>query len=440
MIPKTHIEKQLTALSSSLAPIRPEVFTWAEQNIFLKWGVLSRSKFYCLQCTHVWKPSCASACTKFTCCPACEGKLKMMPFNQVHFKEMEYFGVVDSCAGFQVVRMIISHKHMKKNFTPTYFHKEVMQHWINPKGEVRTLALSTNVFSSTLDAWKFYSPLEIKPKDFSRNAKYFINPYKVYPQMKVLPILKRNGFKSSVYDIAPHLLFSSLLSDPIAETLLKSRQLNLLQYYLGVSRQNIRRNWQAVKTAIRNGYKISDVSIWEDYLELLRYFKKDLSCAIYVCPENLSEAHDRLGQKKRELLRKKKLQDLRLEIEKAQKKYASDKKRFFGLVFTQKELSISVLENVKDFLQEGDDLRHCVFTNEYYQKKDSLILSAKIAEQSVETIEVSLSRMEIIQCRGLKNKPSRHHKQIISLLSKNLYQIKERLRKSKIKPVNKKSR
>lgn len=435
MIPRTHIEKQLTALSSSLAPIRPEVFTWAEQNIFLKWGVLSRSKFYCLQCTHVWKPSCQSTCAKFTSCPACAGKLKMMPYNQVHFKETEYFAVVDNCAGFQVVRMIISHKHMKKNFTPTYFHKEVIQHWINPKGEVRTLALSTNVFSSTLDAWKFYSPLEIKPKDFSRNAKYFINPYKVYPQVKVLPILKRNGFKSSVYDIAPHLLFSSLLSDPIAETLLKARQLNLLQYYLGASRQNIRRNWQAVKTVIRNGYKISDVQIWEDYLELLRYFKKDLSCGKYVCPENLGKAHDHLVKKKRDLLRKKKLQDLRLEIEKAQKKYASDKKRFFGLVFTQKELSISVIENVTDFMQEGDDLHHCVFTNEYYGRKDSLILSAKVADKSVETIEISLSRMEILQCRGMKNKPSKHHKQIISLLSKNLYQIKERLRKRKLKSI-----
>lgn len=436
MIPKTIIEKQLTALSASLAPIKPEVFVWAEQNIFLKWGVLSRSKFYCLECAHVWKPSCQSTCAKFTTCPACAGKLKMMPYNQVHFKETEYFAVVERCAGFQVVRMIISHKHMKKNFAPTYFHREVMQHWINPKGEVRTFALSTNVFSSTLDAWKFYSPLEIKPKDFIRNAKFYINPYRVYPQMKVLPILKRNGFKASVYDIAPHLLFSSLLSDPIAETLLKSRQLNLLQYYLGASRQCIKRNWQAVKTVIRNNYKIADVQIWEDYLELLRYFKKDLCNPLYVCPQNLSEAHDHFVKKKRELLRKKKLQNLRLEIEKAQKRYASDKKRFFGLLFKENELSISVIENVRDFMQEGDDLRHCVFTNEYYGRKDSLILSAKMGEKSVETIEISLSRMEILQCRGMKNKPSKHHKKILSLLSENLYQIRERMKKRKAKKVS----
>ncbi|MBW1655947.1 PcfJ domain-containing protein [Flavobacterium quisquiliarum] len=436
MTPKTIIEKQLTALSASLAPIREEVFTWAEQTIFLKWGVLSRSRFYCLDCTHVWKPSCPTTCAKFTSCPACAGRLKMMPYNQVHFKETEYFALFERCAGFQVVRMVISHKHMKKNFLPSYFHKEVMQHWINPKGEVRTLALSTNVFSSSLDAWKFYSPLEIKPKDFIRNAKYFINPFKVYPQMKVLPILKRNGFKTSVYDIAPNLLFSSLLSDPIAETLLKAKQLNLLQYYLCASRQNIRRNWQAVKTVIRNHYKISDVPLWEDYLELLRYFKKDLSCPLYVCPDNLSEAHDHLVKKKRDFLRKKKLRDLRIEIEKAQKRYASDKKRFFGLSFRDGHLSISVIEEVKDFMAEGDDLGHCVFTNEYYVRKDSLILSAKVCDKSVETIEISLSRMEILQCRGMKNKPSRHHRQILQLLSQNLYQIKERMKKRKPKIIS----
>ncbi|MET3029487.1 PcfJ domain-containing protein, partial [Flavobacterium sp. UW10123] len=95
-----------------------------------------------------------------------------------------------------------------------------------------------------------------------------------------------------------------------------------------------------------------------------------------------------------------------------------------------------VIENVRDFMREGDDLGHCVFTNEYYAKKDSLILSAKMGEKSVETIEISLSRMEILQCRGMKNKPSKHHKKILSLLSENLYQIRERMKKRKAKKVS----
>ncbi|MFC0778657.1 PcfJ domain-containing protein [Flavobacterium sp. HJSW_4] len=431
MIPKTHIEKQLTALSASLAPIEPKVFAWAEKNIFLKWGVLSRSKFHCLECTHVWKPACPNTSSKYTACAACGGKLKMQPYNQVRFREMDYCALLQTCGGFQVVRIICSYKHMKKNLTPTYFHNEVMQHWISPKGEVRTLSLSVNVFAQTCDAWKFYSCLEIKPKDFALNAKYRINPYKVYPQISVLPVLRRNGFKSSVFGIAPQILFTALLNDSIAETLLKAKQTALLQHYLCRPNQEIKRNWQTVKTVIKNGYKIADLKIWEDYIELLRYFKKDLSNPLFVCPENLQQAHDHLVKKKRELLRKKKIHELRLEIEKAQKKYRSDKQRFFGLLFQDKQLTISVIENVKDFMQQGDDLGHCIFTNEYYAKKDSLILSAKIGGQSVETIEVSLSRMQVLQCSGEKHNPSRHHKQILHLLDQNLYQIRERMKKRK---------
>ncbi|BFM45271.1 PcfJ domain-containing protein [Flavobacterium sp. CFS9] len=431
MIPKTNLEKQLTALSISLPKIKPEVYTWAEKNIFLKWGVLSRSKFYCLECAHVWKPTDPNTCSEFTACTACKAKLKIQPHNQVYFKELEYFAVLQTYGGFQVVRIICSQKHMKKNCAPTYSHSEVMQHWINPKGEVRTLSMSVNVFAHACDAWKLYSSLEIRPKDFSHNAKYRINPYKVYPNIKVLPILKRNGFKTSVHSIAPQILFTALLKDSIAETLLKAKQFSLLQYYLGASRQNIRRNWQAVKTVIKNGYVISDITIWEDYIELLQYFKKDLDNPLYICPANLNQAHDLLVRRKRELLRKKKLQDLRLEIEKTQDRYTSDKKRFFGLLFKEKELRISVIENVQDFMQEGDDLNHCVFTNEYYDKKDSLILSAKICGKSVETIEVSLNRMEVLQCRGMKNEPSGHHSQILRLLNQNLYQIKERMKKKK---------
>ncbi len=54
------------------------------------------------------------------------------------------------------------------------------------------------------------------------------------------------------------------------------------------------------------------------------------------------------------------------------------KKTFFGLTFSDKNITIAVLENVQDFMKERDTVSHCLFTNEYYTKKDSLILSARI--------------------------------------------------------------
>jgi hypothetical protein len=120
-----------------------------------------------------------------------------------------------------------------------------------------------------------------------------------------------------------------------------------------------------------------------------------------------------------------------LEIQQAQIVYEEQKKQFFGLEFTKENLSIRVMESVQDFLEEGDVLRHCVFTNEYHKKESSLILSAKYKDNPVETIEVAIPSLEIVQCRGNKNKDSPHHKQILKLLNQNLYQIKKRIKNKK---------
>ncbi len=432
MIPKTVIEKQIVSLSVTLSPVSEKMQIWAEKNIFIKWGVLSRGKFHCLDCAHSWKPDAQKAsCQKYINCTACRGKLKMQQYNQVHFKEIEYFAVLDVCGGFQVVRIICSHKDMKKNCMPTYFHKEVMQHWINVKGEVRTLSLGTNVFSQAYDAWKYYSPLEIRPKSFEDSPKYRINPYKVYSSSKAISIVKRNGFKGSFHGIAPQVLFTAILKDSYAETLLKTGQTDFLSHYLVSHSQHIRENWQAVKTCFKNNYKVTDFTLWEDYISLLRWFKMDLSIPANVCPENLTEEHDRLVERKRRIQRRLKIKELRSEIQQAQMIYEEQKKQFFGLEFTKENLSISVMESVQDFLEQGDVLRHCVFTNEYYKKNNSLILSAKFENKPVETIEVAIPSLEIVQCRGDKNKVSPHHKQILKLLNQNLYQIKKRIKNKK---------
>jgi hypothetical protein len=355
----------------------------------------------------------------------------MHRYNQVHFKEIEYWAVLNVCEGFQVVRIICSHKNMKKNIMPAYFHKEVMQHWINPKGEVRTLSLSTNVFAGAYEAWQYYSPLEIRPKSFESSPKYRINPFKVYSSAKALAVLKRNGFRGSFYGIAPQLLFTAVLKDSHAETLLKTGQTDFLYHYLISHSQYIRENWQAVKTCAKNNYKVKDFALWEDYVSLLRWFKKDLNTDVNVCPENLEEAHDRLVERKRKIQRRQHIKELRAEIQQAQISYEQEKKQFFGLEFTKQNLSICVMESVRDVLEEGDTLRHCVFTNEYYKKINSLILSAKLENRPVETIEVALPSLEIVQCRGTKNKVSQHHKQILKLLNQNLYQIKKRIKNKK---------
>lgn len=109
------------------------------------------------------------------------------------------------------------------------------------------------------------------------------------------------------------------------------------------------------------------------------------------------------------------------------KAYILTKSKFFDIDFTDGTIHIQVLKSVQEFYEEGLAMHHCVFSNEYYTKPDSLILSARINNQRIETIEISLKTMEIIQSRGACNKDTEFHHTIIKLVRKNMKAIRKRL-------------
>ena len=78
------------------------------------------------------------------------------------------------------------------------------------------------------------------------------------------------------------------------------------------------------------------------------------------------------------------------------------------------------LQTVEDFKQEGDELRHCVFSNKYYEKKDILIIGAKVNGKRTETIELNLKSRKILQCRAKCNGVSARHEDILSLMEQNI--------------------
>ena len=71
--------------------------------------------------------------------------------------------------------------------------------------------------------------------------------------------------------------------------------------------------------------------------------------------------------------------------------------------------------------------RHCVYTNKYYARNDCLILSARIGEKRIETIELSLKTLEVVQSRGACNNNTEYHERIIGLVRKNIGLIKQKL-------------
>ncbi|MDR0725305.1 MAG: PcfJ domain-containing protein, partial [Prevotellaceae bacterium] len=163
-----------------------------------------------------------------------------------------------------------------------------------------------------------------------------------------------------------------------------------------------------------------DASIWRDYIDLLRFFGKDLHNAKYVCPADLKAEHDRYVQKKRDWQEQERRDKARKKAVEYEKTYKEMKSRFFGIRFTDGLINVRVLESVEEIMLEGDAMHHCLFVSDYHLKPDSLILSASIDGQRIETVELSLSTFKVLQSRGVCNRNTEYHDRIIELVQKNV--------------------
>jgi hypothetical protein len=210
---------------------------------------------------------------------------------------------------------------------------------------------------------------------------------------------------------------------------LKTGQTSLLKFFAGDSFKYIDKYWASIRICVRNNYKVDDVSLWRDYVDLLCFFGKDLHNAKYVCPADLKAEHDRYVKKKRDWQEQERMKKARKKALEDETTYRDMKSRFFGIQFTDGLINVRVLESVEEVMQEGDCLHHCVFTNEYHLRSDSLILSACADGQRLETVEFSLSKMQVIQSRGLCNQNTEYHDRIIELVEKNSSLIRKCKRK-----------
>jgi hypothetical protein len=316
---------------------------------------------------------------------------------------------------------------MRKNQNVSYYFKEVMQHWIDEKGRIASMTIGKTNYNWNGVQWSFGSPMEIRLTAFQQGELFKLDPVVTYPRIKVLDVIKRNGFSGALQGIRAHYLFRAILTDKRCETLLKTGQFDLLKtcvYHSGI----IEEIWPSIKICIRNNYIVTKESDWRDYIRLLQFFGKDLLNSNYVCPVNLKEAHDKYVAKKRRADEKWRMQERMKRLIEDQLEYEEKRKKFSGFKIEGNGIEIKFLETVEEFLNEGNALGHCVFTNAYYKKKDSLIMSARIDEKPIETIEVSLSQMKVIQARGKGNMTTKHHKVIVAMVNDNMKLIRKRFK------------
>ena len=366
----------------------------------------------CTECGHSWKSDHDLADTICGCtCPRCGMELETLRTRKSVFSDMEYFSIVTTCKQYQVIRFFSVKSRYKAGQTAEYSIFEVVQRWIAPDGKTTTVARLRGMSLFYYDLWNEYSDMEVRKNGEFR--AYDINPVCTYPRQRFIPEVKRNGFKGDYHNILPYDLFKAILSDCRAETLLKAGQYPMLRY------------WASVKICIRNGYTISDGSVWCDTIDLLRHFGKDTNSPKYVCPADLKAEHDKLVAKRNRQRERERTEQQRQKAIEDEKNYLKAKGIFFGLVFSDNLIRIKVIESVEEMIEEGRMMHHCV--GGYHNRENSLILSATIDGRRIETIEVSLKTLEVVQCRGLCNDNTEYHDRIVNLVNSNVNLIRQRM-------------
>ena len=420
MKPRNKFEKAVLEQSKHLRPIIKTQVKWAFRECIDHFAYrLPKGRTTCMDCGHSWiMDKHRETCT----CPHCRAKLQVKETYERKLQQKQYFTVLTTSGGYQVLRMYLLIVGMEKGYRAKSSVIEIGQYWWSESGQ-QTIVAIQRTLGRYIDSFAYYSPMAIRRDN---EAYQCIAQSSLYPKVKSLDILKRNGFAGDCHDIAPTKLIPALLTDSRAETLFKGGRTADLRHFL-INPHGIDQYWATYKITLRNHYNIINISLWCDYVDMLRRLGKDIHSPKYVCPENLQEAHD-TAQRNLQAQRDKEAEAQRRQkaIEN-EERFQELKSPFFGITFTDGVIQVKVLESVQEYLEEGKALHHCVFTNEYYLKKQSLILSARIDGKRIETIEVSLETMKVIQCRGLQNKNTEYHDRIIDLVNRNIRKIQSRV-------------
>lgn len=422
MKPRNKKQERILALSGQLRPLSNAQMQWALNYTINHFAYrLKNGKAVCLKCGHEWNAN-EGVCR----CPHCGISLEVKTTKERVKKDKSYFNIITAKGGYQVIRMFLMSVELRKGMVAEPSFQEIGQYWLDENGNATVIGLRRTI-GWYVDSFDYCSKLELRRDN---DAFQFIADQWVYPRIKVTDTIKRNGFDGHIYDINPLTLFKELLSNPKAETLMKSGDVEMLRYlcHSPFNADEIDFYWKSIKVAKRAGFDFEDAQMWMDYIKMLESMGKDLHSPVLVAPQDLKTAHDLYSAKVERQRIKAQREEDRKKAEADETKFEELKGRYIGLVMTDGEIVIHTLNSVAEYYDEGSRQHICVGSAGYYLKENSLVFTAKIKGQTIATIEISLSDYSIIQCRAFANKVCKYQDRIANIISDNTKMIAERKR------------
>lgn len=434
----TKVKREVLALSAGLPPMSAD-----ERKEALRYYAViyaGKKSAWCSRCGRSWESSLwDNKRKKKDECPHCGtvGYVKRMARKEVH-KDKYYFSLVRLVEGWQVIRTFFCDVYSRKECSVNPLAeicREVCQIWFRPG--TSPIFLGRKVKGSCggpCDLWRWDSEIGLKYDHYRFRLSSAWDG-----RTELHPIIKRNGFSRlrSGFEVVGQI--DHMMNDHRIEVLAKGKQWPLVEYYLRDG-YKVRKYWDQIRICMRHKYVIKDPSLWMDMVDMLRELHKDTHNPHYICPGNdrlsvlgkerrkrqeaLKKAHDetmRRLEHQRRLRAEAAKEERRKKLELAAQDYTRRLGRLLDIVVVRGSISLTPLQNIEDFKIEGDTLQHCVFVNHYYDKEDTLILSARVDGERTETIELNLKSGNIMQCRGKHNQNSAYHAEILALMKDNVH-------------------
>lgn len=357
-------------------------------------------------------------------CPHCGKRLKPMVNRKWSYKQAYYIMAIDQARGFQILRYYLLY---------TYFHKcrvvrlnpiEVFRVYIDENGQRAVCAKLRNSFCSYRDQWRYDSDICLRQV----NQQWSYTPYDVHAwaNLRARRLSKKSKLaKLNVpdKDFPSATTICKIFRDYRFETIWKA---GMYEMAYRLDEETMDTLWPALKICLRNHYLPADASDYIDYVQQLIRLGKDTHNAHYVCPCDFAAAHTRTTEAVRKVLDKEKYEKEKERMALAEEKYAQRILPFLSLNIANNHFRIAVLPTVQSFYEEGQSMHHCVYSNRYYEREDSLILSCRDKQNHrLATIEIGLPQGNIRQVRAACNQVPEQYDSIVQLLTQQRNQIKQ---------------
>lgn len=450
MKPKTKLEKRCVALKERLQDLTIREFEWARHAFgqtayyHARKGAI-KGTFRCTECGHEWIANGAEEVV----CPNCGCTLKVEACKKRKFHKDGYFLIIDEIEEFMVSRFFWFCHYCNvegKVFAQVF---EVSQIWTDNKGGEVVIAKNKHSFCYySKQIFALETPMSVKR--FGGHGYYYTfdirdlaySHHLVRKMPKHLSYIDWNDSKFDKYDVL--YIMQNVSLHPMVETLLKTTNVELAYQMIrrGCFKPNSKDVYaNAARLALKVKYDMKGKETdWIDYIAQLVKLGMDWHNPAIVCPSDLNKAHAECSRKIAKIEYEKKRKEALERNKKMNVLYEKERSPFFCFMIQNEDIIIKVLRNVEDFFVEGSEMKHCVYSNSYYDVKSNpytLILSARQGEswenpkQYLETIEINLKNFQIIQSRGHCNRPSPKHEQIVGLLEKNMPRLKTIAKKMK---------